>query len=444
MTKRRLSQAISEGDGSPSPVSTAPMRRATRRPPAPKACSSRPRKTLASVRGATELPILVVHDPERPAPEAADACIVDVDGEDREWLERIRVDLSEHWELALDRQGGAPRVRPRGSLDPEVLVLRADGDEPLVDALELLQDVPAGKLAIADVGRQHRPTRSPRRARRHGRGHRLRRRRRPGRVGPARSLIRGRGLAEPSRWATGGSPSGRFAGAAAIRLVGVGLRPPLPAPEPRRGEHRSAGMGDAPRRRARPRVVRLPDAAHVRDRAVPGLGRQPVVPRGPARRSRLGPGRHRGCVVARHPRAWDDGGVRRRCGHRRRGDARRLLPHGGHGRADDTRSRSRARVDGHAASARRGSRDRNRSRLQVPAFILLVPLVVAGWGQWRWLATSAALCASCVRGDEPVLRRPFVLCARRRSPRTGARLPRLARLRGRLADADRVPRPLLE
>ena len=76
----------------------------------------------------------------------------DVDGEDREWLEQVRADLAEHWELA-------PRIGKEEhlefvleELDPEVLVLHADGDEPLADALELLQDVPAGKLAIADVG----------------------------------------------------------------------------------------------------------------------------------------------------------------------------------------------------------------------------------------------------------------------------------------------------
>ena len=129
------------------------MRRATQKLPVPRACSSRAgREHLAAVRAATELPILVVYDPERTAPEAADACIVDVDGEDREWLEQIRADLAEHWELA-------PRIGKEEhlefvleELDPEVLVLHADGDEPLADALELLQDVPAGKLAIADVG----------------------------------------------------------------------------------------------------------------------------------------------------------------------------------------------------------------------------------------------------------------------------------------------------
>lgn len=155
MTKRRLSQAISEGDGI-SVIVGIESADAAREAEAAGAegvlVSGRPADNLAAVRAATELPILVVHDPQQAAPEAADACIVDVDGEDREWLEQIRADLAERWELA-------PRIGKEEhlefvleELDPEVLVLRADSDEPLADALELLQDVPAGKLAIADVG----------------------------------------------------------------------------------------------------------------------------------------------------------------------------------------------------------------------------------------------------------------------------------------------------
>ena len=153
MTKRRLSQAISEGDGISVivGVDSADAARDAEAAGAEAVLVSAA-ENLAAVRAATELPILVVHHTERPAPEAADACIVDVDGEDREWLEQIRPDLSEHWELA-------PRIGKEEhlefvleELDPEVLVLHADGDEPLADALELLQDVPAGKLAIADVG----------------------------------------------------------------------------------------------------------------------------------------------------------------------------------------------------------------------------------------------------------------------------------------------------
>jgi NAD(P)H-dependent flavin oxidoreductase YrpB (nitropropane dioxygenase family) len=155
MTKRRLSQAISEGDGISviAGVESADAARDAEAAGADGVLISGGRvEQLEAVRAATELPILVVYDAERAAPEAADACIVDVDGEDREWLEQIRADLADRLELA-------PRIGKEEhlefvleELDPEVLVLRADGDEPLADALELLQDVPAGKLAIADVG----------------------------------------------------------------------------------------------------------------------------------------------------------------------------------------------------------------------------------------------------------------------------------------------------
>ena len=152
MTKRRLSQAISEGDGISVivGVDSADAARDAEAAGAEGVLVSAA-DSLASVRGATELPILVVHDPERPAPEAADACIVDVDGEE-EWLERIRVDLSEHWGWP---RGSARRSTSssssRGSIPRCSCFAGRRSMRPLVDALELLQDVPAGKLAIADV-----------------------------------------------------------------------------------------------------------------------------------------------------------------------------------------------------------------------------------------------------------------------------------------------------
>ena len=155
MTKRRLSQAISEGDGI-SVIVAVETPNAARDAEAAGAegvlVSGEGGGDLAALRAATELPLLVVYDPGRTQPDAADACIVDIDGEDREWLEQVRNDLADRCELA-------PRIGKEEHLefvleavDPEVLVLRADGDEPLAEALELLEDVPAGKLAIADVG----------------------------------------------------------------------------------------------------------------------------------------------------------------------------------------------------------------------------------------------------------------------------------------------------
>lgn len=155
MTERRLSQAISEGDGI-SVIVAVDGPEAARDAEASGAegvlATREDEASLSAIRAATELPILVVFDRERPAPNGADACIVDVRDDDREWLERIRLDLADRCELA-------PRIREEEHLefvlevlDPEVIVLGSDGDEPLAEALELLPDVPAGKLAIADVG----------------------------------------------------------------------------------------------------------------------------------------------------------------------------------------------------------------------------------------------------------------------------------------------------
>lgn len=156
MTERRLSQAISEGDGisviaaveAPDAAREAEIAGAE----AVVVLSGRA-GSLDAIRAATELPILVVFAGEHADDLAgADACIVDVRDDDREWLDDVRRRLDDRFELA-------PRICTDEHLefvleefDPEVLVLGSEGDQPLVEALELLPDVPAGKLAIADVG----------------------------------------------------------------------------------------------------------------------------------------------------------------------------------------------------------------------------------------------------------------------------------------------------
>ena len=75
-------------------------------------------------------------------------------------------------------------------------------------------------------------------------------------------------------------------------------------------------------------------------------------------------------------------------------------------------------------------------------FILLVPLVVASWGQWRRLAILATLAPVAFAVTSP----PFVVHLSSGFLETSAArcsAPRLARFRGRLADADRVRRPPL-
>ena len=154
MTKRRLSQAISEGDGISVIVGVESAdaardaeaagaegvlvsgRRRTSQPSAPRRSFRSWSSTTRSGRHR-----------RRPTPASSTSTARTGSG----WSRSV-ADLAEHWELA-------PRIGKEEhlefvleELDPEVLVLHADGDEPLADALELLQDVPAGKLAIADVG----------------------------------------------------------------------------------------------------------------------------------------------------------------------------------------------------------------------------------------------------------------------------------------------------
>jgi hypothetical protein len=155
MTSRRLSQAISEGDGI-SVVVAVDGPEAARAAEASGAQAvlvhSGLESTLVAIRSVTDLPILFFFDgQEADALEGADACIVDVRNDDREWLDRVRRELSDRFELA-------PRICTDDhlefvleELDPEVLVLGSSGDEALAEALQLLPDVPAGKLAIADV-----------------------------------------------------------------------------------------------------------------------------------------------------------------------------------------------------------------------------------------------------------------------------------------------------
>ena len=155
MTERRLSQAISEGDGISVIVAVdgPQAAREADEAGAEALMVSRGRENeVGAIRAATELPILIVFGRDRAIPGGTDACIVDVRDDDSDWLERVRTDVGGRFELA-------PRICTEEhlefvleELDPEVLVLGSDGDQPLAEALELLPDVPAGKLAIADVG----------------------------------------------------------------------------------------------------------------------------------------------------------------------------------------------------------------------------------------------------------------------------------------------------
>jgi indole-3-glycerol phosphate synthase len=155
---RRFSQAISEGDGISLIVDVgdpAGARDARARGAEAIVVGS----SLDDLRTLTDLPILwrASGSPAEAALAGADAWLVTVKGTDddgdslaRQHAEALELGLDcvvevsseEELELALER------------LDPEIFLLAAsanDGADALTRALELLPDVPAGKLAVADV-----------------------------------------------------------------------------------------------------------------------------------------------------------------------------------------------------------------------------------------------------------------------------------------------------
>lgn len=144
---RSLSQRISEGDGIAIIVCVSDAAAA-------RAAEEQGAKAIAvdaaidGIRDATSLPLLWLGEG---APVDADACVIraDRDAEDGHartdgaGLETV-VDVRDEEELEIVLE----------TLDPEIFLLSArdDGaDDPLDAVLELLPDVPAGKLAIAEL-----------------------------------------------------------------------------------------------------------------------------------------------------------------------------------------------------------------------------------------------------------------------------------------------------
>jgi indole-3-glycerol phosphate synthase len=156
---RRFSQAISEGDGiSLVAAVAAPDDARTAEGAGAEALlvwGGRERD-LRAIREATSLPILVYWDGEHAAAlEGADACLVEVRGErDRDLVEHAQLELGGRFELALQIEDEEHLASALEDFDPELFVLaaREGGDEePLERVLDLLPDVPAGKLAIAQL-----------------------------------------------------------------------------------------------------------------------------------------------------------------------------------------------------------------------------------------------------------------------------------------------------
>jgi NAD(P)H-dependent flavin oxidoreductase YrpB (nitropropane dioxygenase family) len=151
---RRFSQAISEGDGiSLIVVVQAPeeARRAEGDGAEALLVYSGLEGQLVAIRETTSLPILFFWDGEHAELlEGADACIVEAGN--REWLEHVHLELGDRFELALRIHDEDHLEAALEQFDPELFVLAAlSEDDPLQHVLELLPDVPAGKLAIAEL-----------------------------------------------------------------------------------------------------------------------------------------------------------------------------------------------------------------------------------------------------------------------------------------------------
>lgn len=152
---RRFSQAISEGDG------ISLLADVTGVDAAGMAASAGAegivaRAGVAGLREATELPILWYGGAQEPAVEAGcDALVVAVDGleADNGRLERLYASAVETGLDCVVAVGDEDQLQiALERLDPEIFLLAAPrGAEPLEHVLGLLPDVPAGKLAVAEL-----------------------------------------------------------------------------------------------------------------------------------------------------------------------------------------------------------------------------------------------------------------------------------------------------
>jgi hypothetical protein len=154
-TARRLSQAISEGDGISliAPVDDVDSARAAEAAGAEGLLLA---ADVPGVRDATSLPIIWVG--AGAAAAAADGCVVaasDLGGGEGEAEERLARLRESGLECVVDVRDADELAAMLERLDPEIFLLSPrrglNGEEALESVLDLLEDVPAGKLAIADL-----------------------------------------------------------------------------------------------------------------------------------------------------------------------------------------------------------------------------------------------------------------------------------------------------
>jgi indole-3-glycerol phosphate synthase len=159
MTSRRFSQAISEGDGISVIVPVGDLDSA-RAAEAQRAEGLIVWNRLPGLREAVSLPVLWRAD--GPLEEArdcgADACLLIVERfvHEDDGLERVQARSAElGLELVVDVKSPEELEQALERIDPELFLLSPrdaeDGQAAHERVLELLTDVPAGKLAIADL-----------------------------------------------------------------------------------------------------------------------------------------------------------------------------------------------------------------------------------------------------------------------------------------------------
>jgi indole-3-glycerol phosphate synthase len=155
---RRLSQAISEGDG----ISIVALVRDAAAAGAAEGDGAEGLAVTAPIEGvrdATGLPILFRMDapPEVARDAGADACLIVVeDHDEEEHLEELHARAMElGLEIVVDVHDEDSLAASLERIEPEIFLLsprEADDDEDEIERiLDLLPDVPAGKLAIADL-----------------------------------------------------------------------------------------------------------------------------------------------------------------------------------------------------------------------------------------------------------------------------------------------------
>jgi indole-3-glycerol phosphate synthase len=154
---RRLSQALSEGEGISVLVRVADV--AT-------ACAAEEQGAdalyveapVAGLREATGLPVIVRGSLDAAHRDGADACLVSVEevGDEREQLQDLADEANRlGLELVVDVRDDEELELALECVDPEIFLLSPRGadedEEALEHVLDLLPDVPAGKLAIAEL-----------------------------------------------------------------------------------------------------------------------------------------------------------------------------------------------------------------------------------------------------------------------------------------------------